>query len=154
MRNRTRGAALLVVAALALTGCSKAQEDTNPPDSNVKLAPVGGSSDGLKRVTLSALAVTRLGVQTQPVRQGKLTLTDGSSVTAKSIPFAAVIYDPNGKSWTYTALANRTYVRSPITISRIDGNTALLQAGPPTGTPVVTAGAPELLGAEYGVGEE
>jgi hypothetical protein len=154
MRNRARGAALLVAAALALTGCSKAPEDTNPPDRNVKVTPVGGSADGLKQVALSALAVNRLGLRTKPITQGRLKLTDGSTVTAKSIPFAAVIYDPNGKSWTYTALADRTYVRSAIVISRIDGDNALLTAGPAAGTQVVTAGAPELLGAEYGVGEE
>jgi len=35
-----------------------------------------------------------------------------------------------------------------------DGDEVLLRSGPPPGTPVVTVGAPELLGAEYGVGEE
>ena len=141
---RAHGMAGLAVAALILTGCSSAPEDTAAPDPNVKLTPVSGSADGLKQVTLSAIAVTRLGLQTQQIPRG----------TPEKIPFKAVIYDPNGKSWTYTSPAPRTFVRSAITIDRIDGDNAVLKAGPPVGTAVVTAGAPELLGAEYGVGEE
>jgi hypothetical protein len=35
----------------------------------------------------------------------------------------------------------------------VDGDTAVLTAGPPAGTEVVTGGASELSGAEVGVGE-
>jgi hypothetical protein len=135
--------AVLAAAALILTGCSSAPEDTAPPDPNVSLTPVSGTA-GLKQVTLSQIAIARLGLRTQPIVKG----------TPEKIPFNAVIYDPNGKSWTYTSPAARTFVRSAITIDHIDGDTAVLSAGPPAGTAVVTAGAPELLGAEYGVGEE
>ncbi len=141
---RARGMAVLAATALILTGCSSAPEETAAPDPNMKVTPVAGSADGLKQVTLSQIAVTRLDLQTQPVAAGK----------PEKIPFNAVIYDPNGKSWTYITTAPRTFVRSPISISRIDGDTAVLNSGPPAGTVVVTAGAPELLGAEYGVGEE
>ena len=71
-----------------------------------------------------------------------------------AIPLAAVIYDPKGRPWTYTIAGPRTYVRKAIVIDRISGDTVLLRSGPPVGTPVVIVGASELLGAEYGVGEE
>jgi hypothetical protein len=70
------------------------------------------------------------------------------------IPLSALIYDPQGRSWTYVKLAARTFVRRAVVVDHIDGDTVYLSAGPRLGTPVVTAGAPELLGAEYGVGEE
>jgi hypothetical protein len=46
------------------------------------------------------------------------------------------------------------FVRSPITVVTIEGNRAVLSAGPAAGTQVVTVGAAELLGTEYEVGEE
>jgi hypothetical protein len=51
--------------------------------------------------------------------------------------------------------AAKTYERKPITVTEIDGTTALLSAGPAVGTAVVTVGAAELLGTEYDIsGEE
>ena len=44
------------------------------------------------------------------------------------------------------------YLRAEITIDEITGETAVLSAGPPIGTSVVTTGAAELYGAEIGVG--
>ena len=64
------------------------------------------------------------------------------------IPYAAVIYYIGGSSWTYTAAAEREYVRVPITIKSISGDVATLSSGPSAGTPVVVVGAPEVLGAE------
>jgi hypothetical protein len=66
-----------------------------------------------------------------------------------------VVYDHDGSTWTYVNTAARTYERKPITVTDIDGQVALLSAGPAAGTPVVTVGAAELLGTEYNIsGEE
>jgi hypothetical protein len=72
----------------------------------------------------------------------------------KIIPLKALIYDPQGKTWTYIERSPRTFVRAPVTVQRIAGGTVYLSSGPPAGALVVTVGAPELLGSEYGVGEE
>ena len=45
------------------------------------------------------------------------------------------------------------YERTPITVEYAAGELAVLSAGPPLGTVVVTVGGPELSGAEFGVGE-
>jgi hypothetical protein len=63
-----------------------------------------------------------------------------------------LIYDKNGDIWVYTAKQPRTYVRQRVRIARIEGDLAILDSGPPAGTPVVTVGAAELLGSELGVG--
>ena len=67
------------------------------------------------------------------------------------IPLAAVLYDKDGKTWTYTTSEPLTFVPQEVVIARIDGDTAILTSGPAPGTEVVTVGAAELLGAEYGV---
>jgi hypothetical protein len=69
-----------------------------------------------------------------------------------TIPYAAVVYDASGKTWTYVNETALTYKRAEITVSEIDGDTARITAGPPAGTAVVTTGAAELYGAEIGVG--
>ena len=49
------------------------------------------------RVTLTPEAAKRLGVQTVAVRSA------GKSADRTVIPYAAVLYDPNGDTWTYTS---------------------------------------------------
>jgi hypothetical protein len=146
---------LLVVVGLGLAGCGRAQTATDPvPPAQIKLVP--GTS--LHYVTLTPRAMADVGIRTQPVRSALANVAAGSSGARRpgltEIPLVAVIYDPQGRSWTYTIPAPRTFVRKAIVIERIDGDEVVLRSGPPVGTPVVTVGAPELLGAEYGVGEE
>ena len=66
----------------------------------------------------------------------------------------ALIYDSQGKPWTYTMPAPRTFVRVAVVIARVDDGTVYLSSGPPVDALVVTVGASELMGAEYGVGAE
>jgi hypothetical protein len=99
------------------------------------------------RVTLSDRAIERLGITTVAVASAAA----GQLV----VPYAAVVYDPDGAAWVYTNPEPRTYVRAPVTIAAVDGERVTLSAGPAAGTPVVTVGAPELVGAEAGIsGEE
>jgi hypothetical protein len=48
--------------------------------------------------------------------------------------------------------APNTYAREPITVDFIEGDRAVLTAGPAAGTVIVTVGAAELYGTETGVG--
>ena len=126
--------------ALFLPGCAQTQlEATSVNEAPATLQEVAGTD--LHRITLTEHAVERLGLKTATAAtgpQGKLT-----------VPYAAVLYDSEGKTWVYTNPEPRVYVRQAITIERIAGEAALLTAGPPTGTIVVTLGAEELFGAEF-----
>jgi hypothetical protein len=64
---------------------------------------------------------------------------------------SAVLYDKDGKTWTFTNPEPGSYVRQPVTITGVTNQVATVQSGPPAGTAVVTVGGAELLGAEYGV---
>jgi hypothetical protein len=70
------------------------------------------------------------------------------------VPVPALVYDPEGSSWVYTNPAPLTYIRAAVVVDHVEGDNAILRTGPPLGTAVVSVGAQELLGAEYGVGEE
>lgn len=78
---------------------------------------------------------------------------EGTGSQQLVIPYAAVIYDLNGNTWTYTNPQPLTFVREPITVDYIEGELAVLSAGPPIGTTVVTVGVAELYGTETGVGK-
>jgi outer membrane murein-binding lipoprotein Lpp len=139
--------AALIVVALALTGCSDTSAKDEGGSSDVAtVEPIEGSD--VARVTLSEDAARRLDITTAPIAA----LGGGTARTA--MPYAAVLYDPNGDTWAYTNPEPLVFVRSPITVVTIEGNRAVLSAGPAAGTQVVTVGAAELLGTEYEVGEE
>jgi hypothetical protein len=153
-RHGLLAAVAVLIAGLGLAGCG-ANSSTSSLVRPVTLKLI--SSTGLHQVTLTQAAAQDLGIQTQPAASTPVTaavvVPAGRTVTL-AIPVSAVIYDPSGKPWTYTVVGPRAYARTSIVIDHISGDTAYLLSGPPAGTPVVTVGAPELLGAEYGVGEE
>ena len=141
-------ASLLAGAALILTACSTAATADPPP---AAIIPVAGSQ--IPRLELSSGAIARLGIATQPVRPAPASAA-GTGVR-EVIPYAAVVYDTDGSTWTFVNTGARTYLRQPITIAAISGNAALLSKGPPVGARVVTVGSAELLGTEYNIsGEE
>jgi hypothetical protein len=149
MRHTKSWAAVaLVIAGLALLpACAKAEPEVGK-DESAKVEQVKGTN--LNRVILSAEAAKRLGIQTAPVRD----IREANGAPRKAVPYAAVLYDADGKAVTYTNPEPLVYVMSPITIDHIENDTAMLSDGPPTGTPVVTVGATELFGVESGVSEE
>jgi hypothetical protein len=143
------GAAGLLLAGL-LSGCA---DTSGPAEVNypqpATLQPIPGTD--VNKVTLTALAARQLGVQTRPVAPAP---ARKGTPARTQIPLTALVYGPDGAAWTYQNTAPLTYVRQPLVIDHIDADTVVLRSGPPVGTPVVTVGGPELLGAEYGVGEE
>ena len=139
----------VIVTGLAPPACARTSaEETggNPPAS---VESIEGSD--VARVTLSRDAARRLDIQTASV--APLRGPEGRK-SRTVIPYAAVLYDPNGDTWTYTSPEPLVFVRARIRVDHIEGNEAFLTSGPPPGTEVVTVGAAELLGTEYRVGEE
>ena len=147
MQRRNRWiVTVLIVAALSLAACggsTSADEETSAP---AVLEQIEGSD--LMRITLTEDAAGRLDIQTATVQEGQAA---GSSTQQTTIPYAAVLYDPDGVTFTYTSPEPLVFVRQPITVDRIDGDLAFLTDGPPTGTSVVVVGAAELFGTELGI---
>ena len=140
---------LIIVTGMALAACARSSVGATPEKDEVSVDHIDGTN--VARITLSSHVAQRLGIATQAVREPTGTSRGKASVI---IPYAAVLYDPEGHTWTYTSPRSLVFVRTPIRVSRIKGNVAVLASGPRRGTKVVTVGAAELLGIEYEVGEE
>ena len=136
-------ASLFAVAGLALAGCQTAAAGSEAEEAIAAAASVEPDPDGgPSRLTLSEESVERLGVETAPVSGTAGNLT---------VPYAAVVYDADGATWTFVELEPRVYQRESITIDSIDGDEVRLTSGPDPGTEVVTVGAAELVGVEAGI---
>jgi hypothetical protein len=60
------------------------------------------------------------------------------------------MHDINGGTWVYENTADHTFVRRRVQVKFIVDDLAALESGPATGAKIVTAGAVELYGAEFG----
>lgn len=126
----------ILLATLGLAACGPKPTTTNKPASPSLLEEIEGSE--LQRVILTEKAANRIGVKTVEV--------DGTSV-----PYAAVVYDIEGGTWVYTNPSPLTFVRAPVIIDRIEGDTAFLAKRLETDAPVVIVGVMEIYGSETGV---
>ena len=110
--------------------------------------------------TANALSVSADLYYQAPNRAG---LRPGESVNAAialrgahqflAIPWSAVVHDYQGGAWVYTRTAPQTYARRRVQIRQVENRTAFLSHGLEPGARVVTAGAAELFGTEFGPGK-
>jgi hypothetical protein len=137
------------LAALQLSACSgKAKEVAVANDEKpATLQPIKGTSR--LEVKLSAKAAERLGIRTASIRLARI-----GGAERKVIPYSAVLYDEHGNTYAYTSPQPRIFVRQRVKVDRIEDSEAILSHGPPSGTAVVSVGAPELHGVEYQVEED
>jgi hypothetical protein len=154
MGYRQNLTAILVVIGIGvggLTGCGQAAAESG--DKAVlrgeasKVEAIPGSA--VKKVSLSPQASQRLGVAL-----GAVSIQPVNGVRSLVVPYSAVIYDAAGGAFVYTTAEPNVFVRAPVTVTDVADDLAAVSTAPPVGTPVVTVGASELLGAETGVGDE
>jgi RND family efflux transporter MFP subunit len=68
------------------------------------------------------------------------------------VPDKAVLYDIHGATWVYEDLGGNSYARRRIEVARHVGERAIVSRGLSEGMKVVTSGAAELFGTEFGAG--
>jgi hypothetical protein len=148
MRHGKRWLAILglLIAVPQLSACTQASEETTGGAEPAKVEHVEGASD-VSRLTLTAKAAERLGIQTAPIREQKV-----AGKQRKVIPYGALLYDSKGDTHVYVTPRPLTYIREPVTVDYIGAGSVVLTAGPAAGTRVVSVGAAELYGTETGVG--
>ena len=146
-RNHCWMLAILLTACLPLTSCKQTSEAAAEEVGPAKVEHLQG--DEPTRVTLTEEAAKRLDIQTAAISD---MMVNGAQ--RRVIPYAAILYDTQGDTWTYTSPEPLVFVRHRIVVDFIEGEMAVLSDGPPLGTKVVVVGAEELFGAELEFEEE
>jgi hypothetical protein len=144
-RNLPIAAAVSAALLFSLSACAQpaavAKTATEPPAKVEKNA-----TTGIARITLSQRAIDRLELRTEPVAPAP----GGAGIV---IPYAALLYDAQGKTWVYATPAERVYERQAVTVTKVEAGAVMASVGPAAGTVVVTVGAAELFGAEFNTGK-
>jgi hypothetical protein len=135
-------AGLVAVAALSLSACKEVEEESAAGYEPAKIEPIKGKSEDFQRVTFTKEGASRVDLKTDRVTRG------GSH---KVIPYEALIYNDEAKTFVYTTSKPLQFERVPITVDRITDDRVLLSKGPAVGTKVVTVGATEVYGAELDI---
>ena len=125
---------VLALGAAALAGCTEveSESETGYEPSKLRKTSVEFTPEGAKRTGLMTEAVERAGRRV-------------------SVPYAALLYDPEGKTYVYTSPEELRYVKSEVRVARVESGRVVLARGPPPGTRVVTTGAAEVYGTELEV---
>lgn len=162
---------VLVIAGLPLAACAKKSETA----AEIEPATVEAiDGEEVSRVVLTLRAAERLGIMTAPIGEhaveSKFAVSPataelpqdsapaspesptGGEGQQKIVPYSALLYDEHGNTWVYTSPEPLVFVRKPVSVEYIEGESAVLSDGPPIGTGVVTVGVAELLGTEYKIG--
>lgn len=133
-------ALVLVVAGMSLSACKEVEEESAGAYEPSKLEAVkGAKEDDAKRIVFTKEGAARTALRTAKVRRSG----DGTVV-----PYEALIYNDEAKTFVYTSPKPLSYLRAAVKVDRIEGNRVYLSEGPPAGATVVTVGATEVYGTE------
>lgn len=92
----------------------------------------------------------------RPLRPGErvsVQLPLAAEESGLTVPYSAVVYDVHGSTWIYEDLGEGVYTRLRVDIARHVGDRVVVSRGLAPGTRVVSVGAAELFGTEFGAGK-
>jgi len=69
------------------------------------------------------------------------------------VPWSGVLFDMQGGAWVYVRTGPTVFSRVRVELSHVVGGLAVLRRGPDAGAEVVSSGAAELFGTEFGAGK-
>jgi len=145
LRRRPMAAVLCAALLFSLPACAQpsamAETASEAPATVEKNA-----TTGIARITLSQRAIDRLELLTDTVKAAP----GGAGLL---FPYAALLYDAQGKTWVYINPEPRVYERQAVTVTKVEAGAVTASVGPAVGTPVVTVAGAELFGAEFVTGK-
>lgn len=89
----------------------------------------------------------------RPGQRVQVEIPTAATGEALVVPQSAILFDIYGGTWVYENIAPLTYTRRRVTVRDVVGALAVMGRGLEPGAKVVTAGAAELFGTEFGVGK-
>lgn len=136
------------VTVTSLAGAGSGAQITGSPVTAPPTADAASSSVDLY------YALSGVAGRLRPGERVNVTVPVGSGgAMALTVPAASVVHDIYGGAWVYERIDSLTFARRRIEITRMVDGRAVITRGPAAGTSVVTSGAAELFGVEFGPGK-
>jgi hypothetical protein len=139
---RAAAIAAAALVALSVSACKEIESATVEGYEPAHVKEIAGRDD-VKSVTFTAEGARRTGLRTAAVERR------GAEAV---VPYAALIYDAEGRAYVYTSPRPLMFLRERVRVDRVEDGRVFLNAGPRDGTQVVTVGAAEVHGAELEIG--
>lgn len=89
----------------------------------------------------------------RPGERVTVTVPYGGEAPAIHVPESAVVRDVSGTAWVYVTASDHGFERRRVEVDGVDEQGIRVASGLPAGTQVVTTGASELFGTEFGTGK-
>ena len=89
----------------------------------------------------------------RPGQKMGVTLFERTTEESLVVPWSGILHDTTGGTWVYVNTAPQQYSRRRVEVHRVVNSMAVLAHGPAVGSKVVTAGAAEIFGTEFGTGK-
>jgi cobalt-zinc-cadmium efflux system membrane fusion protein len=115
--------------------------------------PAPPSADASTAAVDLYFALSNQGASLRPGQRVGARLTRRGEAESLVVPRAALLHDAYGGSWVYEARPEHVYVRRRVDVADLVDAYVVLSQGPVPGTRVVTDGAAELFGTEFGAGK-
>ena len=121
----------------------------------ITATPVAGppSADPATATSDVFYALQAPGSAVRPGERVSVQLPLAGTEQALVVPTSAIVYDISGGAWVYEATGPHDFVRRRVEIRSQVGAKTLIARGIDAGKNVVTAGAAELFGTEFGAGK-
>jgi RND family efflux transporter MFP subunit len=125
-------------------------DDAPPIEAEPVVAPLRGDASAAS-IDLH-YALSSPGAELRPGERVLVELALRGTQSGLVVPDTAILYDIQGDTWIYEDLGDHTYARRRVQVARHAGERAVIGRGLAEGAKVVTAGAAELFGTEFGAG--
>jgi RND family efflux transporter MFP subunit len=129
---------------------------SDPPDAPGVIAqpiPAPPSANATAASVDFFYALSNPSRQLRPGERVAVRLTRRDTASGLVVPAAALLHDAYGGTWVYVQREPHVYARVRVVVADIVGSSALLSQGPAVNARVVTDGAAELFGVEFGAGK-
>ncbi len=118
-----------------------------------KPVPAGPSANSTAATVDLFYEIANPGGVLRPGQSVNVTLALHDEEESLVVPWAAVLHDIHGGTWVYQRTAPLVYMRRRVQVRHVIAGFGVLERGPKAGAQVVTDGAAELFGAEFGTGK-
>lgn len=89
----------------------------------------------------------------RPGQKVSVTVSLKTSEQNLVVPYSSIVFDMYGGAWVYENTQTNKYVRRRVELNYVLDGQAVLSRSPAVGAKIVSAGAAELFGTEFGVGK-